>query len=238
MEKSDTGDNFKLMGGIFSRAHEHLQRKDAAREESLTGSRRVVRSCAEAIRAIHREEFAAAEQLLLQARRVLTEIKGMMEGHPDILYAGFVGDAQKEYAEAMVTLAAVRGDDIPSPEELEVDTSPYLNGLAEAVGEVRRTIVDKLRVGEVKGCTDLLEMMDALYSGIVSFDYPEAMLFGLRRRTDLARSIIERTRHDVTHAIRQDRLEATMKRLEGKLRGLARSESATSTSIERETEEV
>lgn len=213
------------MANIFARAHEHLQEKDDAREKSLMGSRQVVRFCAEATRTIHREEFEAAEQLLTQAREALIKIRKTVEGHPDILYAGFIGDAEKEYAEAMAAMAVARGDEIPSPEEIGVETAPYLNGLAEAVGEIRRRIIDKLRLGEVDGCAQLLETMDAFYSGIVSFDYPEAMLLGLRRRTDLARSIIERTRHDVTHAIRQDRLEATMKRLESVLEEVRRQKA-------------
>jgi len=207
----------KKVTDILSEAHEHLQQKDAVREHALSGSRQVIRFCAEATRTIHREEFEAAEELLSRARGILTEMKGMMGKHPDVLYSGFVGDAEKEYAEGMVALATVKGDEIPSPEELEVDTAPYLNGIAEAIGELRRRIVDNLRTGEVEECIQLLETMDIFYSGIVSFDYPEAMLLGLRRRTDAARSIIERTRHDVAHAIRQDRLEATMKRLESRL---------------------
>ena len=203
-----------------------MQAKDAAREKGLAGSRAVIRSCAEATRAIHREEFDAAKKLLAQGEKMLAEMRRLMEGHPDITYAGFLSDAEKEYAEAMVSLAVAHGDQIPSAEELEVDVAPYLNGLAEAIGEIRRSIVDQLRIGRVEKCAPLLDTMDALYSGIVSFDYPEALLLGLRRRTDLARSIIERTRHDVTHAIRQDRLEATMKRLEGTLEGLGKTSSA------------
>lgn len=227
MARTEAGSDSHRTEQIFAKAHEHLQEKDAARERALTRSRQVIRLCADTTRTIHREEFEAAGELLSQAGKALGETREALEAHPDVLYAGFFADAEKEYAEATVTLAVVRGEELPSPEELGVEVSPYLNGVAEAIGEVRRRIIDKLRVGDVKVCAELLEMMDVFYSGIVSFDYPEAMLMGLRRRTDLARSIIERTRHDVTHAIRQDRLEATMKRLEGRLErvGSTRGES-------------
>lgn len=197
-----------------------LERKDAAREESLSQARKVVRLCADSIRHVHRQEFAAAEALMDEAAGVLRGLQPVRQEHPDVYYAGFIQDAEKEYAEARITLAMAREQRIPSPVELEVEAAPYLNGAAEAIGEVRRRIVDLLRTGGVTRCAALLEVMDDLYTGIVSFDYPDALLAGLRRRTDMARSIIERTRQDVTTALRQEKLEGQMKALQ---EGLARA---------------
>jgi len=203
---------------IFDRIRLELEDKDLAREKALVASRKVIRLCAEAIKETHRAEFEPAQANLASARAALDEIETDLQGHADVYFAGFVQEAQKEYAEAAITMAIARGHPPPTPAELRVGDAPYLNGVAEAIGEVRRRIVDLLRDGQVENCVNLLNLMDDLYSAIVTFDYPDAVLLGLRRRTDVARSIIEKTRYDVTTAIRQQRLEGNLKNLEALLR--------------------
>ncbi len=192
----------------------HLEDKDSARELALDGSRKVIRLCAEATKKIHREEWREAQTHLGESRQVLDEIEARLQSHQDVLYGGFVQDAQKEYAEACIAAAAIRGEPIPGPADLGVSEAPYLNGMAEAIGEIRRRIVDLLRQGDVDHCAALLETMSDFYAAIVTFDYPDAVLMGLRRRTDIARSIIEKTRYDLTTAVRQQSLEHSLHRLE------------------------
>ena len=117
--------------------------------------------------------------------------------------AGFLHDAQKEYAEARTTLALVSGGTIPTPQSLGVEYPAYLNGIAEAVGELRRMLLDRLRRGEYDGCEAILGAMDDIYSVLVTIDFPDAMTGGLRRTTDQTRGILERTRGDLTMAIVQ-----------------------------------
>jgi len=202
---------------ILETIRTHLEDKDAARELALVGSRKVIRLCAEATREMHREEWPQAEKQLGDSRQVLSEIEARLQQHQDVLHTGFVQDAQKEYAEARLALAVIRGQPIPGPAELGVPEAPYLNGMAEAIGEIRRRIIDLLRDGKVDNCVGLLETMSDFYAAIVTFDYPDAVLMGLRRRTDIARSLIEKTRHDLTTAIRQEKLEASLRRLESVL---------------------
>jgi len=192
----------------------HLEHKDAAREVALVESRKVIRLCADSIREMHREEWAEAETQLSESRQVLTQIEARLREHPDVLHGGFVQDAQKEYAEARISLAVIRDQPVPSPAECGLPEAPYLNGMAEAIGEIRRRIVDLLRQGDVDRCVGLLDTMSDFYAAIVSFDYPDAVLMGLRRRTDIARSLIEKTRHDLTTAIRQQKLETSLRRVE------------------------
>ena len=127
--------------------------------------------------------------------------------HPDIFYAGFVHDAQKEYAEASLTLALIDGRPLPTPAELGASCAAYLNGLGEAVGELRRHLLDSLRNGEVERCEGVLAAMSDIYDVLVTMDYPEAVTEGLRRTTDAVRGILERTRGDLTMALVSRRLE-------------------------------
>ena len=179
----------------------HLVAKSKAREGALALARETVRSSANAIRAVHRHDFAAAEQLADEAARSLSGATAALADHADILHAGFVHDAAKEYAEARLVLALVRDRAVPSPADLEVDGVAYLHGMAESVGELRRHLLDFLRRGEVAPCERLLERMDEIYGQLVTIDFPDAMTAGLRRSTDSARAILERTRGDLTLAI-------------------------------------
>lgn len=186
---------------VIPRILDHFAEKNAAREKALSASRTIIRMSANAIRAVHRGEFAGAKAMLDEARTVRDEAVGALAGHGDVYYAGFLHDAQKEYAEARSTLALLSGQPLPAPEELGVEYPAYLNGIAEAVGELRRSLLDRLRAGDFSGCEEMLQAMDDIYSVLVTIDYPDAMTGGLRRTTDQTRGILEKTRGDLTMAI-------------------------------------
>jgi translin len=188
------------------------QRMDA-RERALPAARRAIRSCANAIRAIHRSEWEQAHRLMDQAKEAIDEGLLAARDHPEIRFAGYLQDAQKEYAEARITEAVVTGASrLPTPEELGVEDAPFLNGMAEAIGEGRRHILDLLRHGEVDRGEAILSAMDDIYYVLVSMDYPDAITMNLRRSTDVARSLIEKTRGDLSIAIVQRQLRDALDR--------------------------
>lgn len=175
-----------------------FEAKNRAREAALGSARQAVRRAANAIRAAHRGELAAADRLLIEARQLLDVAESVLAAHPDIYYAGFLQDAQKEYAEARATRALVASEALPEPEEVGVGDAPYLNGLAETVGELRRHLLDVLRAGDVARANQLFGAMEEIQSLLADIDYPDAITGGLRRSTDIARAVIERTRSDLT----------------------------------------
>lgn len=192
--------------------------KDAAREKVLPRCREVVRHCSQAIRAIHRQEFDQAKELLGSARNLLDEVFQVVASCSELGYAGFVRDAQKEFAEGSITLALVVGNQPPGPEELGIDAAAYLNGLGEAVGELRRYLLDSMRRGDLSRGEELLAAMDDIYSVLVTIDFPEAITGGLRRTTDMVRGVLEKTRSDLTLVIRQKDLENRLEKFEGDIR--------------------
>jgi translin len=196
-----------------------LDAKTEARERSLASGRSAVRSCGNAIRAIHRHEMDTASSLLEEAQAHLDDARSALVGHDDILHAGFVHDAEKELAEARITYALVSGAAMPTPDQLGVQTSAFLKGLAESIGELRRHILDLMRGGELERCEELLGAMDDMYYLLVSMDYPDGITFGLRRLTDVARSIIERTRGDYTTSVIQGSLRAALEEHAHQLEG-------------------
>ena len=191
-------------------ARAELDRKNAAREEALRLSRELVRLCANSIRAAHRREWARAAGLIGEAEAAHGGLVGLLGGLGDLYWAGYVQDAQKELVEARVTFAVLSGAPLPDPAALGVSAAVFLNGLAEAVGELRRYALDALRRGETEAAEPLLAAMDDVYGLLVTLDYPDALTGGLRRSTDNVRGILEKTRGDLTLAVRQDALQRAL----------------------------
>ncbi|TES88902.1 MAG: haloacid dehalogenase [Dehalococcoidia bacterium] len=188
---------------------------DAAREKALPCCREVIRNCSQAIRAVHRQEFEQAVGLLKTARSLLNEAEQTVADYDELNYTGFFRDAQKEYAEGSVLLSVVNGKPVPSPEELGINDAAYLNGLGEAVGELRRYLLDSMRQGDVSRGEELLRVMDDVYSVLVTIDFPDAITGGLRRTTDMVRGVLERTRSDLTILVRQKDLENRLEQIRG-----------------------
>lgn len=189
-----------------------LDATNQAREEALRVAREIVRLSANSIRASHREEYDKACELMSEARTKIEQIKSVLEDHLDIYYAGYVQDAQKEYAEAELTYAIIREQLLPKYSELGVEPAAYLNGLAEAIGECRRHVLDLLRNGELDRAERILCTMDEAYYALITFDYPDAVTQGLRRQTDMVRGVLERTRGDLTLLQQQRELENAIQR--------------------------
>jgi len=202
---------------VGQKAIEYLGLKHAARERALPKSRAAIRFCANSIRATHRHEFQSAQELLAQASALLKEMELDLQDHKDIFYAGFVQDAQKEYAEAATFAALTQGRSLPEVSELSIGWAPYLNGLGEMVGELRRYVLDQLRRGNLDECEVFLQHMDDVYALLTTVDYPDAITLGLRRTTDTARSILEKTRGDLTVAVSQAQLQQRMLALQQEL---------------------
>jgi len=194
-----------------------LAAKDAAREKVLPLCREVIRHSSVAIRAVHRQEFQKAQELLQSARNMLDEAGQAASEYNELRYTGFVRDAQKEFAEGSITLALVSSKAPPGPSELGVDSAAYLNGLGEAVGELRRYMLDGIRKGDLSRGEELLSAMDDIYNILITMDFPDALTGGLRRTTDMVRGVLERTRSDLTLVIRQKELEKRLEKLERNL---------------------
>ena len=196
-----------------------LDEKNAARERALPAARRSIRASANSIRAIHRLDFDTAAGLIRESRAALDEGLDAVRDHADIRHAGYLQDAQKEYAEANLTMALVRGTELPAPPDLGVEDAAYLNGMSEAIGEGRRRVLDLLRTGAVEQAEQLLDAMEEMYGVLVTMDYPDAITMNLRRSTDVARSLIEKTRGDLSIAVVQKDLRDALDRHAGRIDG-------------------
>ena len=191
--------------------------KTTRRDTALAQARELTRHSSLAIRAIHREEQPEAETELAAARTLAQILRDSLSADPDLYFAGYTQDAIKEYCEATLTVAIIRGDPLPTPQDLGAESAAYVNGMTETLGELRRRCLDLLRPGYSAEVERLLSCMDDIFTQLVTMDYPDAITDGLRRRTDLARGIIERTRADITLSFRQNELESAISRLSQQL---------------------
>ncbi len=205
------------LDSIAERIRQSFSARDAAREKVLPLCREVIRYCSNAIRAVHRQEFDQAKEMLQSARNLLNELEQAVADYSELSSTGFMRSAQKEFAEGSITLALVTGNQPPTPEELGIEFTAYLNGLGEAVGELRRYLLDSMRRADLSRGEELLSAMDDIYNILVTMDFPDAITGGLRRTTDMVRGVLERTRSDLTLVIRQKDLEERLGKYEDNL---------------------
>jgi translin len=203
---------------VAERIHRSFDARTQARDRVLAQTRILIRHSAHAIRAIHRGEQIKAQENLTAARQLAKTIHAELTEYPDLYYAGYTQDALKEYAEASLVYSLLLQDGrLPDPEELDLEYATYLQGLAEAAGELRRSCLDLLRQSHSERAEKLLKYMDEIYAILITMDYPDAVTGGLRRLTDIVRGVTERTRGDLTISLRQSQLEQSLRRLEERI---------------------
>ncbi len=184
-------------------AQAELEVQHRRREVALAGSRKIIQTASKCIRHIHRKQFTDAAELLEEGKRRARDLRAEVQDAPGILYAGYIQDAEKELVEAAAVFAVVQNLDVPDRMALGVDLAPYLNGLAEAASECRRTVLDELRKGSLNEAERILSWMEDIYDGLITLDFPDALTNGLRRTCDALRAVLERTRSDLTLTVNQ-----------------------------------
>jgi translin len=204
---------------IAEQIRKDFDAQTTARDNALAKARQLTRACSLAIRAVHRDDVEGMNTNLGEASQLANTLRDSLKNYPDLFYAGYTQDALKEFVEANITCALIRNQPLQTPIELGVEPATYLNGLAEVIGELRRRTLDILRHGYSEEAERLLGYMDEIYAILVTMDYPDAITNGLRRQTDVARGIIEKTRGDITFSLRGEHLEQSINALLKQMNG-------------------
>ena len=205
------------LAAIVEEIRTQLTGINALRDATLNRSRALIRACAESIRAIHRHEWEEATAMLAAARAAADEMVDALADYPMLYHAGYTQDALKELVEAHLLFAVVRGGPMPQPAELRVTGATYLRGMSEAATEMRRFVLDLMRQGEIAQAEPYLNFMDEVYSLLITVDFPDSITDGLRRHTDVLRTVLERTRGDLTISFRQEQMRVALRSLEARL---------------------
>lgn len=203
--------------GFLDSIREEIEQDDHIRESALQLSRTAVRKCSESIKMSHRGNFEAASALVEEAYSIISEAQAEVAKSAFISKSRILDIAYQELAEAVNVLHILeKGEAVPAV-EYNIPSRDYLTGLADTIGELRRAVLESLRNGRTERGVTLLAMMESIYEGLNSFDFPNALIPDLRRKSDVARTLIERTRADVTTAVRQDKLMHEIRELEAHL---------------------
>lgn len=207
------------LNAICDQVRQDLEERNSARDQAIAGSRQLIRLCSEGIRALHRRDWETADKKLAAAKAGARQLTAGLSAYPELYHSGYTQDALKELAEAHLTRAILRGEPLPAPSELEIESAAWLKGLGEAATELRRFILDIMRRhdGHSAEAERLLSAMDAIYDQLVGFDFPDALTRGLRRQTDVVRGVLERTRGDLTQSLRQQALQEALREFETRL---------------------
>lgn len=202
------------MKKIVERMRRHFDAQEELREQVLENSRQVVRLSARAITAMHRGDSATVKKMISQAKEGIAALAKAVKAEPHLADSGTILAAYQEYCEAVLMRALIEEGKMPEPEEMGVPYKPYLAALADAAGELRRRALDLIRADEVDAAERTLNLMEDILELLMEFDYPEAILPGMKRRQDMVRHVVEKTRGDLTAAIRQQKLESALRRAE------------------------
>jgi len=199
---------------IAQRIQDSLEEKDTVREIAIKSSRAIIRMSSGVVHGMHKG--VDGEAALAEAIDEAHKLKSVLSEHVEIWYSGIVQDALVEVAEAAILNALVKGQELPDPEHLGMPGTSYLLGMADTIGELRRFSLESLRRGSISESERYLDLMEELFLVIMSFDYPDAIV-SIRRKQDIARSVLEKTRGDVSLAVMSERLHGRMGDLEKRL---------------------
>ncbi|MDD1768658.1 MAG: hypothetical protein LUQ55_01590 [Methanomassiliicoccales archaeon] len=194
----------KNLDEMANRMQIRLDEKDTVREIAIKSSRAVNRLSSGIVHAIHRREEVG--DLYSEALDEVHRLRSLLDDYPDIWSSGLVGDALAEMAEASILMSVADGRDLPDPDELNIPMGAYLMGFADSIGELRRFSLEALRSGDIDAATEYLEMMEDMFMVLMRFDYPDALV-AIRRKQDIARSVLEKTRGEVAVAVNSKQLQ-------------------------------
>jgi len=196
----------KNLNKIVDKIEKNIDGKDKIREKALRSSREIIIGCRKAIQSIHQELMKEASNNIKKASTKLQDLYTLTEGYPDLYHAGFVENAAQEVVEANCFFNIMKGKDLPDPDDIKTTYSSYLLGLCDLVGELRRTSLDSIRSGKAKKAEEYLNMMEEIYEVIIRFDYPSGLI-PIKKKQDMVRNLIERTRGELAVASCERRIE-------------------------------
>ncbi len=177
-----------------------LEEKELAREELLKLTREMRINATKAIACLHAKEFDKADEHLKKALELMEKIYEFKEKYPDIYYP-ITFDAMQELVEAYSFYHVLKHENLEIDfSKLKVEIAPILTGLADMAGEIRRHVLDLLRVGEFERAERLIGLMEEIYLNLLTFNFPDKLTPNLRPKTDYVRGAIERTKSDFISA--------------------------------------
>ena len=186
----------------------NLEKTNSKREFLIKNNRETVILCSQAIISIHKNDLSTAKKKIAKAKSELTKLKQKSTG--DLVR--YIITPEQEFVEAVSLLAVIEGKDIPSVKSLKVSDESYILGLLDCIGEIKRQVIDKIRVGDSRRATQLFDIMENLYLLLYPFASYDKIVKEARRKLDVNRMLVEETRSVLTEEIRRQELIKAIKK--------------------------
>ena len=180
----------------------NLEKTNSKREFLIKNNRETVILCSQAIVSIHKNDLNTAKKKIAKAKSELTKLKQKTSG--DLVR--YIITPEQEFVEAVSLLAVIEGKEIPSVKSLNVSDESFILGLLDCIGELKRQVIDKIRVGDSKRATQLFDVMENLYLLLYPFASYDKIVKETRRKLDVNRMLVEETRSVLTEEIRRQEL--------------------------------
>ncbi|MEM4481362.1 MAG: haloacid dehalogenase [Desulfurococcaceae archaeon] len=171
-----------------------LKEKDSTRESAIKVIREITRISGSVVNSVHYGKYKEAQALLAKVKELVSSLLELVDPHPDLKYSGLIFNGLSEYVEAYVVYSIVVEGRMPSRREISVPLVPYLQGLGDVVGELRRFVVKLLNEIKVAEAETYLSIMEAIFNNLKALDYPESLIPGVRHKVDVAARLLEDTR--------------------------------------------
>jgi translin len=201
-----------LLEDLVKKGAEELRLRDKALDKLMERARRARILSKQAILKTHSGEEVEAGKRLEEASGLISEMDSIIKKHPELGRFDQVSAAKEEFSEASIVVGLTESGEFPDPAALGVPMTSYLMGLGDVPGELRRQALDALRLGDIETAEARLTKMEEIYLSLVTMD-EVPLLKGLRRKLDIARGVIERTRSEVTAEVGRKRLGESVRSL-------------------------
>lgn len=195
---------------VFSAITSSIDKLDETREKILKIQRKIIRNCSIAIKSVHRGDYETYEEKINEVQRQFDELEELVSVERGLFFK-YLKTPQQEYAEAVCFYSLIKEEELPTPSKLKINPINYAIGIADVIGELRRYVLDNIRNSNVDDLNRILEKMDDLQTHLFSLDYPSGLTFDLRHKTDVARTLIEKTRGDISLSVQMDNLKKQIK---------------------------
>ncbi len=197
--------NLREIGDLIE---EELYEKDSVREIAIKSARVITRMSSQSIIMMHRQEDE--NEIIRKLKEEVWHLKSLLTNqYPDLLYSGFVQNAFQEYCESQIFRAIIQGKPIPSHKDLGINSEAYLMGMGDVVGELRREVLESIKIENFERAEEYLKIMEEIYEMLMRFNYPSGLV-PLKPKQDTARVLIEKTRGELTMALMAEKIAKKM----------------------------
>lgn len=182
---------------LLTEVNNALSEEEKAAELAFESSRKIIRKTKTAIHGIH--VGARDPELIDEISSDLAGLVSSLRGHPGLIFGTDVQGAMSEFAETVIYDRVLDGKEIPTYDDLEITPAAWLLGLADSIGELRRDMLTALIKDDLDKATRIFGSIEILTDALMEFDIKDTVV-PIRRKQDIARGILDRSRSDLATA--------------------------------------